>query len=255
MIATYRAAALTALAVLTLLASATAQQLSIGVDAGLGLSALEYDIEETFVGVSFDTAYTSDRLATVALRVPISLRLNEHFALAVAPGYQVRGGQDEFSFEDDFGGQVYRDETTQKLTFSFATLDAMAYGGLPLGRLRLDLGIGPSLGYGLTAKNKFEFTTYINGEVDESGSESEDLDWDDDDISRVLLELVVAPRISLPVGPGALGLEARYTHQLNNLVDDEDSGDDEISVKARTFSFLLGYAIPLGRSAAAPASE
>ena len=256
MFATYRTAALTALAALTLLASATAQQLSIGVDAGAGLSAFRYSFEEEFMGESFDTAFTSDRLATVALRIPIGLRLGEHFALAVAPGYQVRGSQDEFSYEDDLAGVVYRYDDTQEIRFSYVTLDAMAYGGLPLGKLRLDLGVGPSLGYGLTAKSEFEYTSYINGEVDERESDTEDLDWDDDDINRLLLELVAAPRVSLPIGPGTLGLEARYTHQLNNLLDDEDSSDDdEFTVKSRTFSFLLGYAIPLGKSAAAPASE
>jgi len=52
--------------------------------------------------------------------------------------------------------------------------------------------------------------------------------------------------IHVPLGPGSLLLEGRYTHGLSNLNDSQDPADQG-DVKTRYFGAFVGYAISIGR--------
>ena len=52
-----------------------------------------------------------------------------------------------------------------------------------------------------------------------------------------------AAGVTIPLGPGDILFEARYTHGLTNIY--EESADDN-EVKNRSFAIFGGYSIPLG---------
>lgn len=52
--------------------------------------------------------------------------------------------------------------------------------------------------------------------------------------------------IQVPLGPGSLLLEGRYTHGLANLNDSDTAGEDG-DITTRYFGAFVGYAISIGR--------
>ena len=53
-----------------------------------------------------------------------------------------------------------------------------------------------------------------------------------------------AAGLQIPLGPGALLVEGRYTHGLTNIIDEPNSG---LEAKNRSFGLFAGYSISLGR--------
>lgn len=79
------------------------------------------------------------------------------------------------------------------------------------------------------------------GDLDLKG----DCDEGDEDLTVTRKKLDVGVTgglgIQLPLGPGALLIEGRYTHGLTNLNDDSDS--DARKVRNRSYGVFAGYAI------------
>ena len=101
------------------------------------------------------------------------------------------------------------------------------------------LMVGPSFGFETGCE--FEF------EVDDGDNASVDCDAEDDSFQRKSMDIGVtgAAGLQIPLGPGALLLEGRYTHGFTNIVDSQSATDDS-KVRNRMFGLFAGYSISLG---------
>jgi hypothetical protein len=106
--------------------------------------------------------------------------------------------------------------------------------GLGSSRFAPYLMIGPSLA--------FEIGCEVSGEDGETELEADCDDVDFFDRKSVDIGATGAAGLMIPMGPGSLLLEGRYTHGLTNIYD--DAGDNE--VKNRSWGVFGGYSIPLG---------
>jgi hypothetical protein len=106
-----------------------------------------------------------------------------------------------------------------------------------LGSSRLGpyLMVGPSVA--------FEVGCNVETE-DASGNEVEADCEDSDFFDRKSTDLGVsgAAGLQIPMGPGAVLLEGRYTHGLSNILDSET---DTNKIRNRAFGLFLGYSIGL----------
>jgi hypothetical protein len=105
------------------------------------------------------------------------------------------------------------------------------------GRFSPYIMAGPSFG--------FEIGCEVD---DESTAGDDEIDCDDADFfDRKSLDigLAGAAGLQIPLGPGSVLVEGRYTHGLTNIADVEGDGGDEI--KNRSYAIFGGYTIPIGR--------
>lgn len=112
--------------------------------------------------------------------------------------------------------------------------------------------VGPYFGYALKGKNTFKsggttFTTKIKfGEGDDS---LEEVYVNKDEANRLDVGAYLGGGVKIPLGPGAVSLEARYGYGFVNYNKD-DSGQlskDQLKSQNRTIGIFAGYAIPLGK--------
>jgi hypothetical protein len=109
----------------------------------------------------------------------------------------------------------------------------------------LPLMAGPGVRPHLYAGPAFAFEVGCSVAVNAGGiSGSVDCDADEEGVDRKKLDIgaMFGGGLSLPMGPGALLLEARYTLGLMDLSESEFG-----SLKHRSGAVLLGYSIPIGR--------
>lgn len=99
------------------------------------------------------------------------------------------------------------------------------------------LMVGPSFG--------FETGCEVELEVDDGNNASTDC-GDEEGRKTTDIGLTGAAGLQIPLGPGSLLLEGRYTHGLTNLVDDDGQNNDG-KMRNRMFGVFAGYSIPLGR--------
>jgi hypothetical protein len=110
--------------------------------------------------------------------------------------------------------------------------------GLGSGRFSPYLMVGPSFG--------FETGCEVSAEIED---EEFDVDCDEADFfERKSLDIgaTAAAGLMIPLGPGSLLLEGRYTHGLTNIYDNE-AQTNENDVKNRSWGVFGGYSVPLGR--------
>ncbi|MDJ1501773.1 porin family protein [Xanthocytophaga agilis] len=129
---------------------------------------------------------------------------------------------------------------------SFGDEDALRFFGY----------VGPYFGYALNGKSKsklssggasIDFTTKIKfGDEPENAADDEEY-YSSDDANRLDIGAYVGAGASLPVGPGAISLEARYGYGLTNFYKTPDGGDKkDYKSQTRTIGIFVGYSIPLG---------
>ena len=89
---------------------------------------------------------------------------------------------------------------------------------------------GPSFGFGL------------NGKIKATGEDDEDLDFDENMITKLDISLSIGAGAQFAVGPGELFVDARYLLGLNSLDDSEDPEDS----KNRGIGISAGFLFPIG---------
>jgi hypothetical protein len=188
-----------ALVVLTAAPGFAQSNFSAGVKGGVNFANLSFDPEQEgccdsktgFIGGLFVTA-------------PISS------AVSIQPEflYSMVGAKSEF---DDFDAEIdFRQ-------FQIPILIRADFGSG--GAARPFVVFGPSIGFKLSAKEKFE------DEEDDLDDSTESIDW--------------GFTIGAGVQFGRGSIEGRYTHGLNNL-NKGDEGED-LTVKSRVFAVLAGF--------------
>lgn len=109
--------------------------------------------------------------------------------------------------------------------------------GTSFGSGRFDVLAGPSWSYGLNGKIKFSET--VNGDTE---SDAQDIDFEDDGVSRSDFSLQFGGMFGYNVGAANLFLDVRYILGFSNLVADPI---DSESAKNRGIAFSVGALFPL----------
>ena len=98
---------------------------------------------------------------------------------------------------------------------------------------------GPSVAFEIGCEVEFEAEDVnVEGDCDEEDADS--------DRNKTDFSLHGGAGFQFPIGPGSLLIEGRYIYGLSNLNDDETTEED-ISGKNRTWAIMAGFAIPIGR--------
>lgn len=190
--------------------TASAQvQLSVGPRVGINLASFSLDDEE-------EIGELSNRLGLLGGAV-VELRFTDNLALQTELGFIQKGAKSEFSFTDPQLGE-FSEET--EIIFNYLEVPVLFKAGTSFGKARLDALVGPSFGYAMNAKGKYKST--FNGETEE---EEEDLDFDENGITRFDLGLQFGAALGINITENAqLFVDGRYLLGLSNLNEDSEDG-------------------------------
>lgn len=202
-----------------------AQQLSVGARAGATFSSWN--------PIGDDAEGLEDFYSNVVgfqAGIPVELTLPGPVALEADLTYMQRGYQNDLS--DLFG-----DDAAQTLRIDYAELTAVAKLGTDTESFNAAFVVGPSVGYALRGRSR--------GEGAVQGDER--IDWDESDLRRTDLGLVLGVQSSASLGTGKLVVDARYRFGLTERfdVDPADVGGVDLNARSRTLSFAFGYLYPL----------
>lgn len=194
-------------------------QISVGPRVGINLANFSVDEEEDFDELD-------NRLGFLAGAVG-EFRFTENLALQSELGFIQKGAKSKFSYTDPQLGEISEES---EFIFNYLEVPVLFKAGTSFGQTRLDGLIGPSFGYAMNAKGKYKTT--IGGETEEV---EEDLDFDDNDISRFDLGLQFGAVLGIDVSETAqIFVDGRYLLGLSNL--NENSEDGDIKNKGLAFS-------------------
>ena len=128
------------------------------------------------------------------------------------------------------------EEGDAEIKLDYIEVPVQAVFSLGSGRFSPYIMAGPSFG--------FEIGCEVDDETVDEGIDCEDADFFD----RKSLDIGVtgAAGLQIPMGPGNLLIEGRYTHGLTNIYDNE-SQTVQNDVKNRSWGIFGGYSIPIGR--------
>ena len=137
------------------------------------------------------------------------------------------------------GAEFEDDELDGSLQLKLNYIDVSALLRLALGSeasFTPYLLVGPSLGFEISCDVEFE---------SDAGDFSSDCDDEEDLFERSSTDFGLTGGVGfeLPLGPGNVLVEGRYTFGLTDLAK-----EDNTSAKNRSFGIFLGYAVPLGGS-------
>jgi opacity protein-like surface antigen len=201
--------------------AAIAQDLSLAIGPKVGLN---------LANVTGDDVSGTDTRTAFALGGVVEIRISEMFSIAPEALYSMQGSK-----EEEGGVEL-------TLKFDYIKIPVLARLTIPTsGEISPYVFAGPTFAFKASCKFK--------GEV---GGESEEVDCDE------ALEEEVGPGataksfdvglafgggVGFPVGPGTLGVDARYNLGLSDIVDYEGGAD----VKNSVIQFAVSYLFPLGR--------
>lgn len=208
--------------------TASAQvQISYGPRVGINLAKWEVDSEDEIGDIK-------NRLGFLAGAV-FEIRFNDNFAIQPEINFLQKGVKSEFSETDTIFGSF---SGTSDIYINYLEVPVTLKVGKSFGVARVDLLAGPSLGYGLSGKSKSTYT--FNGATEK---EEFDINFKDDEISRVDLGLQIGAAASFGLGESArLFVDGRYLLGFTNLID--SSGSNE-TIHNRGIAFSAGILIPL----------
>lgn len=155
-------------------------------------------------------------------------RTNERVALQSELLYFQKG----VGFEETESGLTYSSETT----LNYLELPILAKVYLTDGPTQIFVIAGPSFGYGLDGKSTFEF---------EGEEEEMDIDFEDDNLTRLDISAAFGVGIQAPVGPGEAFIDGRYLLGLNTL-DNTEEKDDRVDIMNRGIVVSVGFLFPIG---------
>jgi hypothetical protein len=215
-------------------------QFSIGARVAGNLSTLSesgYDDDEEpeFEG----------RRRGIALGLVTEMRFSKMFAIQAEMLYSQYGAKSSGEESFEFGNMTYDITWEDKIRLNYFQIPVLAKVTLGSERLGFDIMAGPHLAYGVgKITYDYSYTERVNGVIEdrESGSESET--WDELEANRFDFGFTGGIGISLPVGPGRLGLDARYQLGLLNLLEDPYENE---KLTNRNIQIGLSYLMPIGR--------
>lgn len=199
----------------------SAQEMNWGVKAGANYSTLSGNEAETDYRLDFHAGLVT------------AFEISPKFSLQPELLYSMEGTESSFSFEEE--GMTFSSE--QKIKLGYLNLPIMAKFFVTDG---LSLQAGPQVGYLLSAKNEYEFSSSFADEfdMDESGTE---------DVKDQLKKISFGVNFGLGYEFGSnLFLQARYHLGLSNIDDTEVDPDDDFEVemgkiKNSGFQVSVGY--------------
>jgi hypothetical protein len=173
--------------------------------------------------------------------IPAEFKIGKNTALQLELSYSRKGG----AMEDDNDFLIYK----SRLYFNY--LEIPLYLKLTYGseKIKFNPIIGVLTGYAINGR-LYESVSYkpgINYIMMAQPVVDEELDFKENDVSRLNVELNIGAGISIIRPNGKYFFDIRYQHGLNNLSTEESSDPDEnYSINLRTFSFSVGYLLALG---------
>jgi hypothetical protein len=209
-------------------------QVSIGLKAGLNLAKDHFNEESINEFTEF--------MPALYFAVPVELGISDIFAIQAEPGFIQKGVKmvEETVFEYEPG--VFRTTDLDARTkFNFINLPILAKAKFGSETVKFFAIAGPEVAYALNAKTKMEMTV-TNG-ITEKMEESEDIDFEEDKISRWDYGLIFGAGVEAQIGSGWITLDGRYNLGLNNYIQLE--GEDVTKAYHRGIGILIGYKVPI----------
>lgn len=182
-----------------------------GAKAGVNFATFSGDIEDAKTKVGFHIGVLAEYAFTENLSIQPELL------------YSTQGTKGEYAGIDD--GLIYEGEFTDKVTYINLPI-LVKYNNL--GTKGLSIGVGPQIGFLLSADEEYDET--FDGETD-----SGEFDWKDNAKS---IDVGVVLGVGYEIDMGAF-VEARYNLGLTNVNDAEDADDFEF--KNSVFQVSVGY--------------
>lgn len=193
-------------------------QREVGVKLGINMATMS--IEPDF---GFDPGNRSAFSGGGYLRMPLSGSISLQPELM----YMAKGFEADFS-EGGFSGTV-------TLQLDYVEIPVLLRFDFPAGAASPYIIAGPAIAFEASCSIAFA-----------AGGFSEDGDCDDGDVEgfdRKSLDVGIAggAGVAIPVGPGNVLVEGRYTLGMMNISD-----EDQVDLKNRALSIFVGFAVALG---------
>ncbi len=198
-------------------------QIGIGLRGGLNFAnwSLNDAAKDEFV---FD-AKSANSLLFGAL---LEIRLSQNLAIQPEVNYIQKGTK----IDETILGAVVKG----RYTINYLEVPLLLKAGVGFGIGRFDVLLGPSFGYGLNGK--YKITTTVSGIED---TVEEDLDFEEDEISRTDLGAQVGASLGLNLGSTTrFFVDGRYLLGFSNLDKHEHVGGEDPSVKNRGVALTAG---------------
>ena len=203
-------------------AGATAQEITLGVKGGLNLSNLSVNAQE-------DPEFSFDNHTDFLVGAFAQFGIGHTFAV------QLEG------FYSQKGGKTRNDDTAAKLNLNYIELPLLLMARLSSRESPMYpiLYVGPSVA--------IETRCNVTGE---DGGVSRSVGCDDPELEGELTTtktdfgIVFGGGFEILYSRLTIQLDARYNLGLTNLYNAQDAA--EVSLKSRTWSFMLGLGIPVG---------
>jgi len=176
------------------------------------------------------------------IAVPVEIRIGNSFALQAEPTYIQKGIKlyEETEVEDE-PGHMALFEGDFRTQINYLTLPVLAKGLFGGENLRFYAIAGPEVGYAVYGQHKFEISM-TNGDIITEEFE-EDIDFDEEEISRFDFGVIFGAGLEIKAGPGSVILDGRYNLGLYDI----DRGEEfENEMLNRGIGVSLGYMLPLG---------
>lgn len=209
-------------------------QVSLGLKAGLNLAKDHTDNDEI--------RELTEYMPGLYFAVPVEFQLSENFAIQAEPGFMQKGmkmvAETTFEYEP---GQFQTMSMDTRTKFNFLSMPILAKGRFGPEAVKFFVVAGPEVGYALNAKTKVEMTV-TNGTT-ETINETEDIDFEEDEIDRFDYGLIFGGGVEARLGPGWITLDGRYNLGLNNYIQNE--GEEASKLYHRGIGVLIGYKVPI----------
>jgi outer membrane protein with beta-barrel domain len=201
-------------------------QIAIGPKVGVNIATWGGDDTEDLEGLGSVIGLQFGAAAEIAV--------NEMFAIQPELLFFQKGFSVEF--EEDILEETLKSETTAKLNYLEIPILAKIMFGAEEGP-KFFATVGPSFGFGLGGEIESKVT--FGGETE---TDTEDIDFEEDMITKLDIGVSVGAGAQFPVGPGNLFVDVRYLLGLNSTDDSEDNSD----VKNRGIGISAGFLFPIG---------
>lgn len=190
---------------LALLCCSSAAMAQLGVRAGINLANVDFDIDDSPVDIETD--------------VRVGFQVAAFYEAALSDNFSL---QPELTFiQKGFKIEDTGDDLTR--TLNYLEVPVLGKYNFNEGEVLFFLQGGPSFGFALSGEDKL-------------GNQSEDIDFEEDDVTRFDFGLQLGGGLGFPVGDGTLFFDARYLLGLTN-----GNENDDPTVFNRGIGLSIGY--------------
>jgi len=203
-------------------------QISLGIRGGLNLSKWSLNDEAKKEIEGFDL----ENINALLLGALVEIRLSNNLAIQPEVNFIQKGSR--LVAVETAPVPIKVEGTT---TLNYVEVPLLLKVGTGFGVGRFDVLLGPSFGYALSGKRKFKAT--VAGQTE---TETENVDFDEDDIARTDVGAQVGASLGLGLGSSArLFVDGRYLLGFSNLDQHEHTGGgDEPTIRNRGIALTAG---------------